>query len=233
MYFQHHLIVFTLILIIKKVIGENINQIIRVFETDNNYPRALNLDNGTVIAFSGYKSGKISVYNEYAEEIMSHLQFVEYDSSVDIIQYNRDNLIMGWGKNNYLQIVLFNLGNFNWTSTILNENEFYSTTYKISILPNKKYSEKIFIGWINKGILNISLFAQNDLLFKEDVTIFNGKIDNNFISCIEVFWKKYNGINDYNHILCQYINDSCKIQYIVIDRDSNGIVKYPSLLYQN
>ena len=160
MIFENYLIIVTSILILKKINGVETNKFIKIFEEDNNYPRAINLNN-KVYAFSGYKSGKITEYNEFAEEIKTHVNFLEYDTNIDIKKWNTNNIIMAWGKNTNIKIINFDSVNWNWSITLLNEEKFYSTSYKINILPIYD-ANKVIISWINNGVLFIDLFEVED-----------------------------------------------------------------------
>ena len=233
MIFENYLIIVTSILILKKINGVETNKFIKIFEEDNNYPRAINLNN-KVYAFSGYKSGKITEYNEFAEEIKTHVNFLEYDTNIDIKKWNTNNIIMAWGKNTNIKIINFDSVNWNWSITLLNEEKFYSTTYKINILPIYD-ANKVIISWINNGILFIDLFDVEDNKFKSIKPLIDETITNiNFISCIEVEIIRKD-VGDYEkYFLCQYVNDECQIYYIIFDKDY-GIMNTPNktFFYQN
>ena len=221
MIFQNYLIIVTSILILKKINGVDTNKFIRIFEENNNYPRALNLNN-KVIAFSGYKSGKITEFDEFADEINSHINFLEYDSNIDIKGVDNKNFIMVWGKNTKLKIVYCDSVSWNYNITLLDEEIFYSTTYKINILPIN--SESVIISWINNGLLYINSFDLKINKFEKKEEIISGSIiDVNFISCINVYYlsssfSSTGGIefSDYKKdILCEYINVKCIISFLM------------------
>ena len=219
MIFENYLIIVTSILILKKINGVETNKFIKIFEEDNNYPRAINLNN-KVYAFSGYKSGKITEYNEFAEEIKTHVNFLEYDTNIDIKKWSTNNIIMAWGKNTNIKIINFDSVNWNWSITLLNEEKFYSTSYKINILPIYD-ANKVIISWINNGILFIDLFDVEDNKFKSIKSLIDETItDINFISCIEVEIIKEHVADYKKYFLCQYVNDECQIYYIIFDKNN-------------
>ena len=185
-------IILLLFSILKKRYGLNTNRNIIIYNTENNYPRALRLKNSSndiVLAFSGYKKGIISIYSNYAEEIQLNIPFVKYDSNVDILDINNNSFIMAWGKDTNINIVYFLLDNYNWKLTELNGDQYYSSTYKISvipILPTNGNVDRVLIGWVNKKRLKIIKFKLED--FQIENKLYEKDIDNNFISCINLIY---------------------------------------------
>ena len=226
-----------LILILKKIIGEKTNKNIRIYETENNYPRALLLSNKKVLAFSGYKKGKISEYSNDLEELRLNIPFVEYDSSVDIIEFDTNKFIMVWGKDTKIHIVICNSTNFSYNSIILYDDDiYYSTTYRINLLKVTRLSgettNNIIIGWVNSGTLHIQLFKlDNNNLINKGYVYNQSGIDNNFISCIHVQYTDNNQV--FEHNLCQYVNNNCKIYYIIFNKYFTNNLTQPKEFYQN
>ena len=242
MIFQNYLVILILIILFKKKIVVEGNKNIRIYETQNNYPRYLEISDNNienrekkVLAFSGYKKGTISKYSVSAEEIELHIPFIEYDSNADIKVVKQDLFIMVWGKNTIIQIVCVNATSFEIIPTKLNDDRYYSSSYKIIVLPLYQTETLNFvIGWINNDNIYLGLFKlENNNKFTRATDLKEIKSDNHFISCIQMK-KAYYSYNVYYRydILCEYVNNNCKIYYNIYSYNFNYI-KEKNLIYQS
>ena len=214
MIFQNYLVLLILIVIFKKIISIEENKNIRIYETQNNYPKYVILHDGSVLAFSGYKMGTISKYSKEAEELELHIPFIEYDSSLDIKEIENDKFIMVWGKNTKIQIVYVDAKTFKITTTKLNDEKYYSTSYKINVLPFEISGERVvLIAWVNDNI-HLEIFKlQSDKQFTKIGSEKEIISNNHFISCISMELTKHYPFDRDKHpeILCEYVDNNSQI----------------------
>ena len=224
-----------IIVFFKKILGIEVNKNIRIYATKNNYPRPLTLRNGEVLAFSGYKKTTITRYSKEVEEKEKILFFEEYDSNTDIKEVENNTFVLVSGKNRIMKIIFVD-ENSNMVLTILNEPWYYCTSPKINVLAltekingNIDGNKKIIISWINGNNLYKELFElQNSNQFKS-LHHYSKKVDNIFVSCIQM----KSSYNEKYHILCEYVNNSCRIYYDFYNKDFSTALSTNNFLYSN
>lgn len=180
-----------------------------IYESNNNFPRPVLLNNNDVLATSGQNGGYMIKYNSKGEIILPRRKLFDYDPNAAIKQlYGSTNrYVIAAGAHTYFSLQIFDEdGNVYTTNT-----QDYTDSYKIFIeVLNETH---ILVGWCNYKYdkkVRVAKYSLSGNTFTKEIAA-EWFSDNYYISCAEM--------DSNNAIICQYVKSGCE-EYLKILTDS-------------
>ena len=182
-----------------------------IYESNNNYPRPVLLDNNDVLATSGINGGYMIKYNTNGEIILNRTKLIDYydNAAIQQLKGNDKRYVLVSGSGN------FEIKLFEEDGTVYSTQTSYTTdSYKINILAIA--DGRILVGWgyqkVNMVYLSQYKLVDNTFI-EEKHTEWSS--ENKYITCIQM--------ESNNAIICQYIHQGCDENFMILKEDFTQI----------